>query len=218
MYFLDRLSLGAKLADGITSVRGTDAIIVCLKDSSILTCISMATRLRAWIFPLEFEIVDNPMNRGHTLGAVTIEGEFIQHPDISHFEYDEVEMEFGAQLEDMKREAMSALNRRATKATLDKHIMNGRTIILAGDILFDALGLAVAESIMKPIRPKEIIGVAGNVTADISDKFHLTTNSIEILDILPTSLYDDDHYFEKPDAYSMDEKWSLAKNICNYWA
>jgi hypothetical protein len=39
----------------------------------------------------------------------------------------------------------------------------------------------------------------------------------EILDILPTGLFDDNHYFEKPDEYSDEEKKLLALNICNYW-
>jgi hypothetical protein len=70
---------------------------------------------------------------------------------------------------------------------------------------------------MKPIRPASIVGVAGNVTVDVSDRFHMETSSTNILDNLPHGLFDDNHYFEKADEYSEDEKRALATNICNYW-
>ena len=204
------------MAGSLTMVRGTDAIIVCLKSSSLLTCISMATYLRAWIYQLEFEPINNPLDETKILGAVTDEGDFVLHPDVSQFELEDVELEFREMVEDRKREAMSVLNRRGSKA-YDKHVLNGRTVILTGDILFDTLSLAIIEDIMKPIRPQQIIGVAGNVTIDVSDRFHMKTTATNILDILPHSLFDDEHYFEKPDEYSDDEKRALATNICNYW-
>jgi hypothetical protein len=70
---------------------------------------------------------------------------------------------------------------------------------------------------MKPIHPQQIIGVAGNTTIDVSDQFHMETAQVNILDILPHSLFEDDHYFEKKDGYTDDEKRALATNICNYW-
>jgi hypothetical protein len=216
MYFSDRLTLGKKLAGSLESIRGTDAIIVCLKAQSLLTCVSMATYLRAWIYQLEYETINNPLDETKILGAVTDEGDFVLSPNISKYELDEVEMEFTGLMEDRKREAMSTLNRRGNKP-YDKHVMNGRPVILTGDILFDTLSIAIIKNIMKPIRPSAIIGVAGNVTVDVSDKFHMETTSTSILDILPHGMFDDDHYFEKADEYSEDEKRALATNICNYW-
>jgi predicted phosphoribosyltransferase len=210
------MSLGKKLAGPLESIRGTDAIIVCLKTSSLLTCISMATYLRAWIYQLEFEPIENPLDKTKILGAVTDEGDFVLHPDVSRFELEEIEIEFREMVEDRKREAMSALNRRGSKA-YDKHVMNGRTVILTGDILFDSLGIAIMKNIMKPIRPQQIIGVAGNTTIDVSDQFHMETTQTNILDILPHSLFDDNHYFEKLDEYTDEEKRALALNIVNYW-
>jgi predicted phosphoribosyltransferase len=216
MYFPDRLTLGKRLAGGITSIRGTDAIIVCLKNSSLLTCISMAQELRAWIYQLEFETIKNPMDETKILGAVTEEGEFVLSPTISEFELEEIQMEFADILEDRKRDAMGTLNRRGTKS-YDKHVMNGRTVILTGDIMFDSLGIAITKAILKPLTPKNIVGVAGNVTVDVSDAFHMQTAETTILDVLPHGLFDDNHYFEKMDEYSDEEKRALALNIVNYW-
>lgn len=71
---------------------------------------------------------------------------------------------------------------------------------------------------MKPLSPAQVYGTVGNVTVDVSDRFHLDTNQSIVLDILPSSIMGEDHYFENQDAYSPEEKQALALNIAHYWA
>ncbi len=219
MYFNDRMTLGNKLADNVASIRGTDAILVCLKPSSMMVAISMAIKLRAWIFPLFYELITNPLDPTHKLGALDQNGEFCLHPSISSNEFEYIQQEFMAQIEDAKREAMSKLNQAMNEyhGTTDPHMLNNRSIVLVGDVMFNSLELEVAKLIMKPLTPARVYGTVGNVTVDVSDRFHLETNELYILDILPSSIMGEDHYFEQVDAYSDEEKQALALNIAQYW-
>lgn len=219
MYFNDRMTLGNSLADRVMGVRATDAIIVCLKQSSLMVAIAMAIKLRAWILPLFYEKLPNPMEPGKDLGAVIPTGEFCLHPDITTYDFEYIQQEFMAQIEDEKREAMSRLNQAINqyRGTSDPHILNNRNVILAGDVMMNSLELEIANSIMKPLSPLCVYATVGNVTIDVSDQFRLQTNEAHILDILASSVMGEDHYFENQDAYSISEKQLLALNIAQYW-
>jgi predicted phosphoribosyltransferase len=219
VYFSDRIDLGERLADTLVDLRGTDAIVVCLKESSLMVAISMAIRLRAWVFPLFYEKIVNPMDPTATLGAVAPSGEFCLQPSISENEYSYILQEYMAQIEEAKREAMSQLNRSMNDyhGTEDPHILNNRNVVLAGDVMMDSLELEIANIILKPLSPLCVYGAVGNVTVDVSDRFRLATNKSMILDILPSSVMGEDHYFENRDAYSDDEKKLFAFHIAEYW-
>lgn len=220
MYFNDRMALGNKLAESLSVIRGTDAILVCMKPSSMMVAIAMAVQLRAWIFPLFYEMLINPLNPTAKLGALTQDGEFCLHPNISNNEYDYIRQEFMAQIEEEKRKAMSKLNATMNEyhGTSDPHILNNRNIVLVGDVMFNTLELEIAKLVMKPLVPAKIYGTVGNATIDVSSQFHLETNESFVLDILPSSVMGEEHYFENKDAYSEEEKQSLALNIAQYWA
>lgn len=218
MYFVDRLSLGKRMAVDYQHLASQEVVLVSLKETSLLTAISMAIDLRAWIYPLEYEVIQDPRDASKVLGAVTIEGEFCLNPEISEYEYEGIKMDFFGVMEDRKREAVQRLNARLMQngAPFDKHLLNGRHIIVLADILSSSVELEVMNSMMKPLRPMAIYGSVGNVTVDISDRFRLTTDKSTVLDVLP-NIMNDDHYFEQQDAYSLDEKRLLARNIQTYW-
>ncbi len=220
MYFSDRTALGNKLADSLSHLRSTDAILVCLKPSSMMVAIAMAVKLRAWILPLFYEKIKSPLDPTAHLGALTQSGEFCRDPAITENDYEYVMQEFMAQLEEAKREALSRLNSamNAYHGSTDPHIMNNRSVVLVGDVMFEGLELEVAKQLLKPLSPAMVYGTAGNTTIDISDQFRITTNQSIILDVLPSSVLGEDHYFEQPDAYSVEEKQALACNIAQYWA
>jgi predicted phosphoribosyltransferase len=218
MYFINRASLGLNLSHKLDELRGQDAIVVCLKESSLLTCVYMGARLRAWIFPLLYKEVMSPADERQVLGAVTQDGEFCLHPDIDKYQLESLNMDFFNVIEDRKRTAMTQLNSetRHYQAPFDRHVMNDRPVILTGDIVTDRMELAIARQLLRPLRPKIIYGVAGNVSVDVSDMFHIETQVTQLLDILPNPL-NDDHYFEQPDPYSLEEKRKLALNISTFW-
>lgn len=221
MYFTDRTELGDKLAEHISELRGTDAIVVCLRPSSLMVAISMAVKLRAWVLPIFYETIKNPMDPNTCVGAVAPSGEFCVDPALDEHEYEYVLQEFATQLEDEKRTAMSRLHAAmgAYHGPVDAHVLNNRPVILVGDTLFSRMPLAIVKSYLKPLTPSAIYSVVGNATIDASEMFYqmATTRSV-VLDVLPTSVFGEDHYFEKPDAYTEDEKHMLAANIALYWA
>lgn len=220
MYFNDRMALGNKLADNLTVLKGTDAILVCLKPSSLMVAISMGVKLRAWVLPLFYESIKNPLDPTSLLGALAQNGEFCLDPAISPNDYEYIVQEFMAQLEDEKRAALSRLNAAMNDyhGTADPHILNNRSVVLVGDVMFDGMALEVAKSLLKPLTPAVVYGTVGNATIEVSDAFRTNTNQSVILDVLPSSVLGEDHYFETADAYSLSEKQALAINIAQYWA
>ena len=219
LYFSDRITLGNRLSEQLEYLHSKDAIILCLKESSLLTAVALGSNLRAWIYPLLYEIVTHPEDRTKEIGAINADGEFCKHPDITDADLEYITMESAGALEDSKRQAMHLVNQQAIQFgdTLNEHVMNGREVILAGDIVTSPMQIAVAQQLLKSLSPKGIHGVAGNVTADVSDLFHLNTSEAHVLDVLPGIIFDDDHYFEKSDTYSRDEQRALALHIQTYW-
>lgn len=201
------------------ALRGTDAILVCLKPSAMMTAVSMATRLRAWILPLFYEKLTNPLDTTGTLGALAQSGELCLDPRITSSDYDYIQQEFMAQLEEAKREAFSKLNQVINEyhGTSDPHILNNRSVVLVGDVVFGGLEVEVAKLLLKPLTPATVYATVGNTTIEVSDALHLTVDELQVLDILPSTVMGEDHYFEAPDAYSTVEKLTLASNIATYW-
>ena len=220
MYFSDRMTLGDKLADSMATLHGKDAILVCLKPSSMMVAVAMAVKLRAWVLPLFYEDIVNPLDPTSLLGALTQKGEFCLNPALTENDYEYVVQEYMGQLEEEKREALSRLNSKINGyyGSSDPYVLNNRPVVLVGDVMFNALSLEVATSLLKPLQPAAVYGVAGNATIDVSDKFRVATNESFILDVLPSSVLGEDHYFENHDAYSEEEKHALATNIAQYWA
>lgn len=220
VYFSDRMSLGDKLADSMPTLYGRDAILVCLKPSSMMVAVAMAVKLRAWVLPLFYEDITNPLDPTSKIGALTQSGEFCLNPALTQNDYQYVVQEFMGKLEEEKREALSRLNTKVNSyyGSSDPHILNNRPVVLVGDVVFNALSLEVAKNLLKPLTPSAVYGVAGNATIDVSTEFRLATNDSVILDVLPSSVLGEDHYFENHDAYSEQEKQALAINIAQYWA
>lgn len=219
MYFSDRMTLGDKLADSMSTLHGKDAILVCLKSSSMMVVVAMAVKLHAWVLPLFYEDIVNPLDPTALLGALTQSGEFCLNPSLTENDYQYVVQEFMGQLEEERREALSRLNTKINSyyGSSDPHILNNWPVVLVGDVMFNALSLEVAKNLLKPPTPAAVYGVAGNATIDVSTEFRIATNESVILDVLPSSVLGEDHYFENRDAYSDEEKYALATNIAQYW-
>jgi len=219
MYYLNRQVLGDQLAPKLSQFKNNDSIMICLKPSSLLACIELAAHLHAYIYLLCFEPVKDPYNVTRNLGAVLPSGQFVLNPDVSQAEYEYVFMEFQSQVLTDRREAASRINKNPfVDHNIDIHVSNGRNVLLFADILKDTMEIAVAKDLLKPLKPISTNGVAGNVSPEVSLKFQMETNYNIYMDVLPSSFFDDDHYFEQPDEYSDQQKFDIAKNISLYWA
>lgn len=218
MYFVSRLVLGEKLSQRLEKFRNNDSVIMCLDINSLLACIELATKLHSWIYVIHHEPVSDPYAVGRTLGVVLQNGLFVLNPEISKQEYEYIYTNFSNQIEQTKREAMTRLNQDNRASTVDIKVINGRNLLLMDDIFRDNMSLAVAKTILKPLSPAYIEGVAGNILPDANTKLYLETQGTTYMDIIPTGFFDDDHYFEQQDLYSNGQKLDLAKNISIYWA
>ncbi|MBR3322561.1 hypothetical protein IKG13_00650, partial [Candidatus Saccharibacteria bacterium] len=100
----------------------------------------------------------------------------------------------------------------------DLAAFNNRNILLFADVLQSSFQIQVALNILKAYAPASVIGVVGNITSAVSDKFLIDTDGCVYMDVLQNSFFDDAHYFDQPDNYSEDDKINMANSISLYWA
>lgn len=212
MQFVNRMALGGILSDDVAALRGKNAIIVCLKESSLLTCLSMAIKLRAWVFPLVVEPIYAPGPPRRLLGAVDSKGNF-------YFANEGQPSADGQQIEALKPTAVKLAQQKAAAydMDLDPRRLDGRDLIFVGDVMTDTLLLSVALQMLKTLRPKSVTTIIGNASAPAAELARLTAAKTQILDVLPGVTMDDDHYFQHPDDYDTGQKQLITKHIAAYW-
>ena len=216
VYFSNRIDLGRMMAQRLSHLRAKDVIILCLKENALSTSIGLACELRGWVFPLLTELIVIPGD-GRVLGAINQDGELCYNPKLSRFEREEIEMNNAGIIQDASREAFSKLNRRTSEyGELNKDSLRGRSVIICADILRDQVEIAAATELLKSIQTVTVVGIVGNVTSDAADMLRISSQESQFLDVL-TNMFDDDHYFEQPEAYSLQERRQLAMNISHYW-
>lgn len=219
MFYPSRQALGDKLAEKLPEYRNNDTIIFCLKKSSLLTCIELAARLHAYIYILQYADIDDPYDITRKLGVITPSGEFISNPDINYNEFEYITTNFGSVIEERKREAFSEINaEKDLNPKFDKNAFNNRNILIFADVLKNTIEAEVALEMLKPYSPAIIHGAFGNITSGVSDKFQIEAGGCTFMDVLNSTNFDDDHYFDQPDKYSDEQKVKMANNISIYWA
>lgn len=216
MYYIDRTDLGTRLASQLTATVVPEPIIVCLKESSLATAISVASALHGWIYPLVTETIQLDADN-RTLGIIAADGSYTTNPALSTFEVDDIMMENHGVIEDKKRQAFSRLNRDSgVYGTLNPEVFNNRIVILCADILKDQLHIGAIKTIMKPYRPKTVLAAVGNIDVNAADYMRLTADEVRLMDVM-SSMFDDAHYFEKPDPYPLETLQKIAMNISQFW-
>lgn len=215
---MNRQALGDQLAGRLDNFRNNDSVVMCLDKNALSACIEMARILHAWIFVIYYEEIIDPYARGRTLGALIETGSFVLNPVINQTEYEYIYSEFSSQIEEMKRTAMSKLNRAKLVNSVDRKFINGRNVLMTDDIFRDEMGMAIAKALLKPLSPVHIEGAAGNIMSEMSTRLYLETQGATYIDVLPADIFDDDHYFEEPDTFSEEERLMMAQNISQYWA
>ena len=209
--------MGDELAQKLKKFKNNDSIIMCIDPNSLLACIELASVLHAWIFLIYYETIADPYAINRSLGAIIESGEFVLNPDISSQEYQYIYMNFSSQIDQAKREAVSRLNKVQQENSIKRTFVDDRNVLLTDDIFRDFMGVAIAKTLLKPLKPAHVEGVAGNIIPDTSTRLYLETQGTTYLDIIASNIFDDDHYFDEPDKYTVEEKIQMAKNIANYW-
>ena len=218
MNFMDRTALGNTLAHRLQQLRGKDAVIICLQESSLLTCLTMAAQLRAWIYPLVYVPAYTSDSSHQLLGAFDQEDEFCPLPD-GPADKAEVPAEIAAAIEEQKPAALDLLRDQKAKygITFDQHRLDGRHVIIAGDIVTSILPLVMAQRLLGNVHPRTLTAVAGNATPETAQLIRISAGHVEVLDVLNSIVFDDDHYFEHTDEYTTDQKYTLTQHIAAYW-
>ncbi len=217
MYYANRIELGQKLASRLVDLKGKEAVVIALKESALSSCIGLASTINAWVFPLLSQQVFVPGDP-RVMGLIDPSGTFTWNPDLEKMERDGIEMESHGVLDDSKRQAYSALNQSLSQyGEFSKEGLNGRTLLLTGDIVEDRIEIAMALEYLKSVNYEKLYGLGGNVDADAATYFHLQTDQDISLDVM-THMFPAEHYFEQSDAYSPEECRQLAVNISQYWS
>ena len=216
MYYLNRIDLGGRLSENLSELKGQEAVVLALKENSMTACIALASRINAWIYPLLTERITVPGDP-RVMGLMNDGGQFVWNPEFSTYEREGIELESRSVLEDAKREAFSRLNRRvSTYGEFSKSGLDGRILLMVGDIVKDRLEMAAALDYLKSVRYAKLYAVGGNVDAAAADYMHLQTDHDVELDVM-TNMFDDGHYFDQQDSYLIEECRQLVTNISQYW-
>lgn len=218
MYYPNRQALGEQLATKLSDFANNETIIFCLKKSSLLACVALAAKLHAYIYILQYSEVDDPYDVTRSLGAVTSVGEFVLNPDISQFEYEYIFGEFKGIVEQRKQAAFMEVNTEDLNPHFNLAVFNNRNIVMFADILDNVFQVQIAFDVLKNFVPRSIIGAFGNITTEVSDKFRRDADGCTYMDALASNLFDDEHYFDQPDAYTEAQEIQMANNISLYWA
>ena len=194
-------------------MHGKDAVVISLKESSLLTCLSIAMELRAWVYPLVYEPIMSQDSLPILLGAVDEGGVFCPNPEVPTAE--KAEPNIQSQLDS----ATQAVKQRIDSygMTLDKQSMNGRDVIIAGDVITSQLPIAVALQLLSGVKPKSLSIVIGNATPEVTEQVRVSGDLTTVLDVLTGVVSDDSHYFEHPDTYTPEQKHMLTEHIAAYW-
>lgn len=216
MYYINRIELGRNLAGQLMDLKGQEAVVIALKEESLTACIGLATEINAWVFPLLSRRITIPGDP-RPMGLIDPAGTFTWNPDLEKVQRDGIEMESRALLEDAKRQAFSELNRILDQyGQFSKDSLNGRKLLLTGDIIEDRLEIAMALEYLKSVRYIALYGLGGNVDSLAADYFHIQTDKSIALDVM-THMFPAEHYFEQKDSYTPEECRLLATNISQYW-
>lgn len=219
MYFIDRTALGKTLAGGLQEFRGKDAVILCLKDSSLMTCLTMAIELRAWVYPLVYVPIYSEDVTRQPLGAINEEGTFCLADETAASELEQLPTEAQTAIRNQRQGAIIAGQRKLSGygMPLNKQQMNGRDVILVGDVLTNTLPLIVANELLTTVIPKSLSAVVGNATPAVVDVVRISADKTTVLDVISGVVFDDDHYFEHPDAYTPEQKQTITQHIATFW-
>lgn len=213
MQFMDRVVLGDRLAGNIGHLQGKHAVIICLQESALLTCVTVASKIRAWVYPLLLAPVLSQDEQPHILGAYTVDDNFYSdHAAILGIS-DEI---WVAQQKARAVETLSQL-KAAYNMDFDPKQLANRDIVLIADTLSETLPLVVARQLITPLRPKSLTITIGNATVKVAELAQTTAETVLLLDILPINIRGTAHYFANDDTYDLKEKRTLARYIANYW-
>lgn len=219
MLFNDRTALGKSLAANLQQYRGKDAVVLCLKDRSLLTSVTVAADLRAWVYPLLSVPVYSQDVTPRLYGAYDQDGTFCINPDGDERRMDDFSPEIRSFVESQRTAALYQITDQAAKyeMTFSKEVMQGRDVIIVGDVIGSSMPLALAAQLLSSIRPKSISVAIGDATPKAAAAARLLTEQPIIMDILSGIVLDDDHYFEHDDAYDDEQKYALTQHIAAYW-
>lgn len=215
---MDRTALGTTLAERLQELRGKDAVIVCLQESSLLTCLTMAANLRAWVYPLIYVPAYTPDSGHQLLGAFDQEGEFCPLPG-GPADAEKIPSDIAAVIDGQQPDAAETIRQQmvAYGITFDEHRLDGRDVILVGDVITNVLPMVLAQRLLARAQPRSLTAVAGNTTPEVAQLLRVSAAQTEILDILNGITFDDDHYFEHTDGYTPEQKHTVTQHIAAYW-
>lgn len=222
MNFVDRTSLGEKLAQMLQDYYGKDAVIVCLQESSLLTSLTIASHIRAWVYPLIYEPVYTADHSHRLLGAYNQDEEFCALPDDPAETVDKTTKAYKDTQKVIKKQRPAAMKSIESQISsyainIDKTRLDGRPVILVGDVVTSILPIVVAQELLADVTPKSVTAALGNVTPEVAQLVRINAHEAVILDILSGVYYDEHRYFEHADTYTAEQKHTLTQHIAAYW-
>lgn len=191
-------------------------IVVALKLSSLTAAVALACNLRGFVQPFITQPVYIESYKV-PIGVVDQSSNFVYNPKLSSSEIFDIENNYGGFIENEKLKALMEINRLMSVYGEVDYDFKNREVILFADVLQSVLELDAAVKVFNEAIAKELVIAVGNITTSASD--YLRENVKDEFYFLHSikDVFDDDHYFDNPAKYTVQQLNEIILNIKKYW-
>lgn len=208
--------MGRAVARKIQKLKGRKPIIVALKPSSLTAAVAAATHLHGFVQPFITEPVYIESYK-IPIGVVDQSNNFVYNPKLSSSEVFDIENNYGGFIESEKLRALQAVNKFRSALSELSYDVENREVVLFADVLQGVMELDAASRLFNEGIARETVVAVGNVTSAVSD--YLRENIKEEFYFLHSikDVFDDNHYFDNPAEYTIEQLGEIMANIKRYW-
>lgn len=217
MNFISRTSLGNLFVEKLSNLKNKDAIIICLDKSSLHTCITVAAKLHAWVYPLLYVPVINSKNE--MIGVFDQNGAFLSIAEVSRMKSLKEATQY---IVDSPTKAQSLKAIETSKLQygilFDTSIFNSRELVVMSDLLQERLPVYVLSNLLNNCQPQHITACVGNISSNVVDILRATADTVYIKDIVSGVSFNDYGYFDdNSDTANPTSLPEIVRNISAYW-
>lgn len=216
-YFLSRSEAGSIVAERLLKYRYEDTIVLALSEGAVLVGAEIARKLHSLITMLLTKDVYLPDGRT-VVGVVNEVGGFIYNNSFSAGEIEELQVEYRANIEFAKMQAMHEIHVALGQGGLiSADYFRNRVVIAVTDGTLNGMAFDMAYDYLRGVKTKKIIMVAPVASVSAVDRMHILADELQCLNVVTDSIFDVAHYYENNDAPKHSEIISIINGIILEW-
>lgn len=217
MYFSSRVQAGRMLANQLLpKYRYENCAVIALSDGGAVVGAQIASALHCVLSLLLSQEITLPREI-EAIAGINQNGAVSYNSSYSPGEIDEIVGEYYQYIEQEKLFKIHDLNHLLNHGnTVDKHLLEGRNIILATDGLSSGFATDLAMSYLKPIRIEKTIVATPLASVQAVDRLHITVDEIFCLSVVEGYI-STNHYYDQNDIPPHDKIIEIIERIILNW-